>query len=363
MAISVWASAVVLLPVGQAAVRQFMRSRGIGCKHLVVVGDMDRAMPLIEELSKSGSTYRVAGVVSVASMPGRLINMSDIQEEQPVSTRDLNELPEVMDESQATEVLIAVSNEKYSEVRETVRKTVSADVNVHVAIDPLLQEATSGEPEMVEGIPAVRFKGKKMPWQYETIKRAFDFTAALTLLILASPLLAVVAFAVKLDSPGPIFFKQVRVGRRGQKFGMYKFRSMKPNAEALLADLMEQNEASGQMFKMRNDPRITRVGKILRKLSIDELPQLFNVLNGTMSLVGPRPPLPKEVADYEDWHYERLDGVPGITGLWQVKRGPVLDFLEMVNYDLEYLRNWSLAKDIYILLKTVPVVITGRGAY
>jgi exopolysaccharide biosynthesis polyprenyl glycosylphosphotransferase len=258
---------------------------------------------------------------------------------------------------------MVVSNGQYAAVREAVCNSVPDGVTIYVALNPLLNETDAGEPEMVEGIPVVRFHGHAMPWQYETIKRVFDFIVAFTLFLIFSPLMALVAIAVKLDSPGPVFFKQVRVGRRGECFGMYKFRSMKMNAEAMLQELMQHNEASGAIFKMQADPRITRVGKIIRKLSIDELPQLFNVLHGTMSLVGPRPPLPKELQHYEEGHFTRLDGMPGITGLWQVNRGPTPNFEEMVAYDLEYLRNWSLQRDLLIILKTVPVVITGRGAY
>ena len=349
----VWASALLLLPIGRAGVRQALHSRGIGYKRVVVVGDINQAMPVITQLSKSGSFYRVAGMVAAA-------NDKDVP---TVSVQRLNALPEVIANARASEVLIAVSNSQYAAVREAVRNSVPEGVTVYVALSPLLEETDAGEPEMVEGIPAVRFRDRALPWQYETIKGAFDFTVAFTLFLIFSPLMALAAIAVKLDSPGPVFFKQVRVGRRGEHFNMYKFRSMKMNAETMLQELMQHNEASGAIFKMKNDPRITRVGKIIRKFSIDELPQLFNVLNGTMSLVGPRPPLPKELQHYEEWHFTRLDGMPGITGLWQVNRGPAPNFEEMVAYDLEYLRHWSLQKDLLIMLKTVPMVIAGRGAY
>jgi exopolysaccharide biosynthesis polyprenyl glycosylphosphotransferase len=365
LAVTVWALTLITLPVGRVVVRQALYARGIGCKRVVVVGDITLAMPLIEQLSKNGSPYRVAGMVSATNArSGRILSVVGGTEAPSAPLQDLSNLPQVMRETRATEVLIAVSNGQYASVRDAVKQATPSDTNVHVAINPLLDEAATGEAsEIAEGVPAVRLKGPNMPWQYETVKRGFDVAAALFILILASPLLAMLAIAIKLDSKGPVFFRQPRIGRNARPFGMYKFRSMRLNAEAMLPELMKQNEASGAMFKMRNDPRITRVGKVIRKLSLDELPQLFNVLNGTMSLVGPRPPLPREVAQYEERHYERLGGVPGITGLWQVKRGPVLDFNEMFMYDLEYLRTWSLKNDLVIMLKTVPVVITGRGAY
>jgi lipopolysaccharide/colanic/teichoic acid biosynthesis glycosyltransferase len=173
----------------------------------------------------------------------------------------------------------------------------------------------------------------------------------------------VIAIAIKLDSRGSIFYRQLRVGKDGTYFFMLKFRSMRQDAERVLEELRQQNEATGPLFKMRNDPRVTRVGRILRRLSLDELPQLFNVLRGEMSLVGPRPPIPSEVAKYEEWQFGRLRAVPGITGLWQVSGRSDVPFHDMVRLDLHYIRNWSLALDLAILLRTIPAVLTSRGAY
>jgi lipopolysaccharide/colanic/teichoic acid biosynthesis glycosyltransferase len=172
-----------------------------------------------------------------------------------------------------------------------------------------------------------------------------------------------VALAIKLDSPGPIFYRQQRVGKHGRRFWMLKFRSMRQDADRLLDTLRAHNEASGPLFKMRRDPRITRVGRLLRRWSLDELPQLFNVLRGDMSLVGPRPPIPAEVEEYEDWQHGRLRAVPGITGLWQVSGRSEVPFHDMVRLDLHYIRNWSLGLDLVILLRTIPAVLTSRGAY
>lgn len=195
------------------------------------------------------------------------------------------------------------------------------------------------------------------------LKRALDIVVTTFALIAASPLMLGTAIAVKLDSPGPIFFKQTRVGKHGRTFGCYKFRSMYIDAEARKAALMAKNEADGPVFKMKNDPRITRVGRIIRKLSIDELPQLINVLKGEMSLVGPRPPVPNEVAKYNVEQLRRLDAVPGITGLQQVSGRSDLDFKRWVELDLQYIAEQSFAKDIEILLRTIPAVLTSKGAY
>ncbi|MFZ1395802.1 MAG: sugar transferase [Candidatus Promineifilaceae bacterium] len=197
----------------------------------------------------------------------------------------------------------------------------------------------------------------------ERMKYLFD--AAIVLLCLPFVLLIVlpIVLAIKLDSPGPIFYKQIRVGRWGKPFYCYKFRSMYIDADARKKELMEQNEADEVVFKMRNDPRITRVGRIIRKLSIDEVPQLLNVLKGEMSLVGPRPAVPEEVAYYQFDYLQRLDAVPGITGLQQVSGRSDLEFKRWIELDLQYIQEQSLLKDVEILLKTIPAVVTGKGAY
>jgi lipopolysaccharide/colanic/teichoic acid biosynthesis glycosyltransferase len=175
--------------------------------------------------------------------------------------------------------------------------------------------------------------------------------------------MALVALAIRLDTPGPILLRQTRVGLNGTLFTAYKFRSMRVGAEKELAALQAQNEATGPIFKMRNDPRRTRVGAFIRKTSLDELPQFFNILKGDMSLVGPRPPIPTEVEKYDDWHRRRLLVSPGLTGLWQVSGRSELTFDEMVMLDLYYAENWSLLLDLKILLRTIPTVLLGTGAY
>lgn len=182
-------------------------------------------------------------------------------------------------------------------------------------------------------------------------------------LLALSPVFAVVAALIRLDSRGPVFFAQERIGLDGRPFTCWKFRSMCVDAEQRLEGLQQGNEASGPMFKMRDDPRRTRSGKVLRKTSFDELPQLWNVVRGEMSLVGPRPPLPREVDQYEPRHHQRLAGVPGITGLWQVRARHHHDFEEMFELDLDYLSNISFVNDVRIILATVPAVLLGRGSH
>ncbi len=200
-------------------------------------------------------------------------------------------------------------------------------------------------------------------WFRKNVKRAFDFWFALCGLPLLIPIMLFTAAAIRLDSPGPVFYCQERIGKWGRRFSCYKFRSMYINAEIRKAELMSLNEADEVVFKIKQDPRVTRVGRILRKLSIDELPQILNVIKGDMSIVGPRPPVPSEVEQYTFDTFRRLYTIPGITGLQQVSGRSDLSFKRWVEYDLEYIQTQSLKKDIEILLRTIPAVISGKGAY
>jgi exopolysaccharide biosynthesis polyprenyl glycosylphosphotransferase len=194
------------------------------------------------------------------------------------------------------------------------------------------------------------------------LKRGFDILSSGLALWVLAPMLVVVAMLVKLTSRGPVLFRQTRVGLHGRPFRMLKFRTMVENAEALKAQLASVNEMDGPVFKMKKDPRITPIGRFLRKFSIDELPQLINVLRGDMSVVGPRPPVPSEVARYEPWQRRRLSVRPGLTCIWQVSGRNEISFEQWMYMDLQYIDNWSFLKDVGLILKTLPVVVTGRGA-
>jgi exopolysaccharide biosynthesis polyprenyl glycosylphosphotransferase len=202
---------------------------------------------------------------------------------------------------------------------------------------------------------------RSKPFQ-SAFKRLFDMASSMAALIALAPLMVGVAIGIKLTSRGPILFKQLRVGQHGKPFHMLKFRSMIANAEELKAKLMAQNEQTGPVFKMRRDPRITGIGRFIRKFSIDELPQLINVLRGEMSVVGPRPPVPGEVAKYEAWQRRRLSVRPGLTCVWQVSGRNEISFEEWMYLDMQYIDHWSLKQDFELILKTLPVVFTGRGA-
>lgn len=195
-------------------------------------------------------------------------------------------------------------------------------------------------------------------------KRSLDVVVALFMILLLSPVFVVTAILIYMEDPGPIFFIQKRVGKNGKHFDFIKFRSMVVNADKLKDKLIEQNESKdGVIFKMKNDPRITRIGRFIRRYSIDELPQVFNVLKGDMSLVGPRPPVPREVAEYTLEDRKRLHVTPGITCIWQVSGRSDIPFKQQVQLDLDYIQSQSLWKDIVLLLKTIPAVLLGKGAY
>ena len=215
----------------------------------------------------------------------------------------------------------------------------------------------------VAGVAIVASHGRFYRKAYPFIKRGMDLCLSALALAVFSPLMAIISLLIKLNSPGPVFFRQTRVGKGGKHYQLMKFRTMHKDAEKVRMTLHQHNEADGPLFKIKEDPRITRVGRWLRRLSFDELPQLFNVFKGEMSLVGPRPPLPLEVEKYQDWHKYRLQGQQGMTGLWQVSGRSELSFEEMVLLDVYYLEHWSPMMDLEIMMKTIPAVITARGAY
>jgi exopolysaccharide biosynthesis polyprenyl glycosylphosphotransferase len=215
----------------------------------------------------------------------------------------------------------------------------------------------------VDGLPMLHVEHPTLTGARRLVKAFVDRVGATVLLVLACPFLALLALAVRVDSTGPVLFRQTRVGKDGHEFVIFKFRTMHIDAEARLAELRHLNEVDGALFKLRNDPRVTRVGRLLRKFSLDELPQLLNVIGGSMSLVGPRPPLPEEVAVYPDDARRRLAVRPGMTGLWQVSGRSDLSWDEAVRLDLQYVENWSLTLDLVIMLRTLSAVTRGAGAY
>ena len=238
--------------------------------------------------------------------------------------------------------------------RHGVRAHVSLDIFPHVFARPVLEE--------MDGVPLLTFTTTPTNPLQLVAKRAADLAISFVLFVLTSPIQIAAAIAIKLSSPGPVFFRQVRCGLNGRHFTLVKFRTMHAGAQERLSEISHLNEMTGPVFKISNDPRLTKVGRILRRLSIDELPQFGSVLLGDMSLVGPRPPLPEEVARYEPWQRRRLSMKPGLTCLWQVSGRSEVDFDRWMALDLKYIDTWSPMLDLKILLKTVPAVLSGRGA-
>lgn len=235
-------------------------------------------------------------------------------------------------------------------------------VTLRLQTDVTDDKKKNSQIDHLENVPLVTFKNTPRNSLGLAWKSFSDFWISFTILFLLSPIMLMIALIVKLSSKGPVIFRQERVGLRGRKFYIYKFRTMVQNAEELKAQLLNLNESSGPTFKIKNDPRITLIGRILRKSGLDELPQLFNVLKGEMSLIGPRPPLPSEVENYKRWHLRRLSVKPGITCTWQIipNRNEVV-FDNWMKLDIQYIESWSIKKDIQLLLKTIKTVIYGTG--
>lgn len=206
-------------------------------------------------------------------------------------------------------------------------------------------------------------KGTLIYYLNKSLKRTMDIVGSLFFLIALSPVYIITGIAILIEDGYPIFYNQYRVAEKGRLFRMYKFRSMYRNADERKKELESDSMTGGVIFKMKDDPRITRTGKIIRKFSIDELPQLWNVLKGDLALVGPRPPIPDEVAEYSDWEWKRLEVKPGLTCTWQVSGRSDIDFETQVQMDIEYIRKWNILRDISLLFRTIPAVLSGRGAY
>jgi exopolysaccharide biosynthesis polyprenyl glycosylphosphotransferase len=270
---------------------------------------------------------------------------------------------ELIRENQADCLFVASSAVTPEDVVQIMkaRRQESVEVRFTANLPTVLSSRLA--PQTIGGVMTLSVNVPQLTRAQAAAKRACDVVVSAIGLLALLPLFAVVAAAIKATSPGPVIFRQERVGLRGRPFTLLKFRTMCAGADLMLEDLRDRNEADGPLFKLREDPRVTRVGALLRRYSIDELPQLWNVLKGEMSLVGPRPPLAGEVALYEEWQLDRLEVRPGITGLWQVSGRSELSFEDYVRLDLFYVENWSIAYDLFILSKTVPLLVSTRGAY
>ncbi|MBO9370584.1 MAG: undecaprenyl-phosphate glucose phosphotransferase [Chloroflexi bacterium] len=336
----------------------YLRRRGIGIKRVVIVGAGEIGRTVMRTIvARPDLGYRVVGFVDDNPEKG----YTDIGRFKALGP--LDNLPAILDEERPDEVIITLPWMYHRKILGIVRECERRRVRPRIVPDLFQMSLTQVNVEDLGGVPLIGVRSVAISKGALFVKRLIDVTLATMGLLLGAPLFLLIALAIRLDSPGPIIFRQTRVGLRGRHFEMYKFRSMHVGAEEQQDMLADINEADGPIFKIRDDPRLTRVGRILRRLSMDELPQLVNVLRGEMSLIGPRPPIPAEVEKYQEWHKKRLEAPPGMTGLWQVSGRSRLSFDEMVLLDIYYIENWSLWLDFKILMRTIPKVLLGEGAY
>lgn len=338
------------------------RLRGEYSSRVLVVGSESSTLHLARELARQPMAgYLVVGACIPARADAGYLGGTSI----PVFV-DLENLGSAMKVTGADTVVISSSEDLSPEAIRKISWGLEPG-RQHLVVAPSLTDI--GGPRIhtrpVAGLPLIHVETPRYTGSKQFAKRAFDLVAASVLIVLLAPLFGIISLLVKLSSPGPVFFRQLRVGINGSRFHMMKFRSMVTDAETRLASLQSQQRSEGNsvLFKMANDPRVTPIGRLLRRFSLDELPQLFNVLQGTMALVGPRPPLEREVDQYDSHVHRRFLVKPGITGLWQVSGRSDLSWEDTVRLDLYYVENWSITGDIVILWRTFKAVVSKSGAY
>ena len=358
-----WAGGIIvaLLSLSRLIKRWVLESRmrrGLGVDRVLIVGAGEVGRRLMRNIvAQPELGYQVIGFVDDDAEKKR----TDIGRFKALGGVD--NLPRVVQEEAIDEVIITLPWMHHRKILGIMRQCEREQVRARIVPDLFQLALSRVDIEDLGGIPIIGVKEVSITGWNLAFKRASDLVISLAALILLSPLMLLISVIIKLDSPGPILFKQVRVGKGGRRFVFYKFRSMRHGAEEERRQLADRDEVVGVTFKIRNDPRCTRVGRLLRRASLDELPQFYNVLRGEMSLIGPRPAIPSEVEQYQEWHRRRLEIPPGITGLWQVSGRSQLTFDEMCLLDIYYLENWSPLLDLKIALKTAPAVLAGRGAY
>lgn len=355
--IYVWFIAIFLVTFGRLLIhffQKFLYRWGIGVHRVIVLGGNTSSRFILSEIKNNrGLGYKLVKIID---------------------EEGIAKLEKIFLRSPADEIIVANPHISSSKIAEVLNFCRQHQISFKMTPDLFLVSSSHVEVKTLAGVPMIEFKRTPLDGWGRIIKRLVDLLGALILLIIFSPVMIMVAFIIKLTSKGPVIFAQKRIGFENKPFWFLKFRSMKleyctgdnyggKKAQTVLKKLSKHNEADGPIFKMKNDPRLTVFGRFIRKTSLDELPQFINVLRGAMSLIGPRPPLPEEVARYNSFQYRRLGVKPGISGLWQVSGRSDINFDEWVKLDAYYIENWSLWLDLQIFLKTIWVVIRGRGAY
>jgi exopolysaccharide biosynthesis polyprenyl glycosylphosphotransferase len=336
----------------ESASLEVMRAAGVR-RRVVLVGAGESLTRLQRSLSgaRSGLSYEFVGIVAPSAVPGfRLLGSRA-------------ELARVLDEVRPDEVILTEADFDERAVLEIVEQAHRQAIKVRLAPETTELLVQRGEYVPGQGAPLFELRPPVITGWDWALKRSFDLILSVLVIVIGLPVWALIALAVKIDSRGPVFFVDRRIGVGEREFGMLKFRTMVADAPALQPELEAANEAGGALFKIRDDPRVTRVGRFLRRFSLDEVPQVVNVVKGEMSLVGPRPLPLRDYRLLEDWHRARYRVLPGMTGLWQISGRSGLSFDDLVRLDFTYLENWSIWLDVTIIAKTIPAVLTRRGAY
>jgi exopolysaccharide biosynthesis polyprenyl glycosylphosphotransferase len=342
-------------------IARWVRSKGLNYRTLLIVGTGRRATDIARMVA--GHKYWGYKILGFVSDGHRLSNgwaryrvFGNVPDLKRIL--ETGEIGEPIDE-----IVFAVTRKKLDEMKQIFLMCEELGIRTRVAMNFIQNRVARLEIEELEGVPFLTFTTTPSNEAHLAMKRALDVALSVMVLGLAAPVIAVAALAIKLTSPGSVLFKQRRMGLNGRVFTLYKFRTMIEDAHARREEVAHLNEMNGPAFKAKDDPRVTPVGRWLRRFSLDEIPQLWNVLKGDMSLVGPRPPIPEEVASYHRWHRRRLSMKPGLTCLWQISgRNQIQDFDHWMKLDLQYIDNWSPSLDFKILLRTIPAVLSGKGA-
>jgi exopolysaccharide biosynthesis polyprenyl glycosylphosphotransferase len=344
--------------LGKRLVRNLLRKRGLGVDRLLIVGAGEVGRTVMRNVvAQPALGYHVVGFVDDDPDKGG----TDIGRFKALGNTTY--IPRLVKELAIDEVIITLPWMYHRKIVSIIAQCEREQVRVRIVPDIFQMTLSHLDVEDLGGIPMIGVRDISISGSQRFVKRAMDVVISLVGIIFLFPIFVLIAVMIRLDSPGPAVFRQIRVGKDEQLFACFKFRSMKVGADEEKDRLLDRNEVKGPVFKMRDDPRITGMGRFIRRTSLDELPQLFNVLMGHMSLVGPRPAIPAEVQRYQPWHKRRLEVAPGLTGLWQVSGRSELSFDEMVLLDLYYIENWSPLLDLQILLRTIPKAILGEGAY
>lgn len=332
----------------------FIRRRGYNFRQVVIAGTGPAALEIAESIdSHRYWGLRVLGFVSIDGSPS------------PSATPILGsqeDLPRLAEERVIDQVVFAAARQRFDDLEDLVLQLEELGIATCFALNLFPNTRAKAHLADMGGTPVVTFSTGPTNQLHLVLKRLIDLAVSAVALVALSPLIILIALLVKVSSAGPVLFRQERCGLNGRRFTLLKFRTMVVGAETQQAKLRGLNEMGGPVFKLAQDPRVTSIGRVLRKFSLDELPQLWNVLTGDMSLVGPRPPVPEEVVQYERWQRRRLSMRPGLTCLWQVSGRNTVDFDRWMELDLEYIDSWSPRLDVKILLKTIPAVLSGRGA-